>query len=92
MNKQILKMNIKLHLLSAFLFLSINLNGQTQIANVAAMASKHLADKNYTAALPSYDLLLKDEFFDLSKKLSGREKKDKLKVIATFEYRRANAL
>lgn len=84
-------MNIKLHFLLAFLFTSVILNGQTNIAEVAAMASKHLADKNYTAALQSYDLMLKDEFFDLSKKLSGKEKKDRLKVIATFEYRRANA-
>jgi len=85
-------MTIKLQLFLAFLFLSIHLNGQTQIGKVAAMASKHLADKNYTAAKESYDLLLKDEFFDLTKKMSGREKKDKLKVIATFEFRRANAL
>ncbi len=85
-------MNIKLHLFFAFLFLSVLANGQTQIAEVAAMASKHLADKNYTAALQSYNLLLKDDFFNLTKKLSGKEKKDKRKVIATFEFRRANAL
>lgn len=85
-------MNFKLHLILAALIISINLSAQTQIANVASMASKQLADKNYTAAKQSYDLLLKDEFFDLTKKLSGKEKKDKLKVIATFEYRRANAL
>ena len=85
-------MNIKLFIFSAFLFLTLNLNGQTQIGDVAAMASKHLADKNYTAAVQSYDILLKDEFFDLTKKLSGPQKKDKRKVIATFHYRRANAL
>ncbi len=72
--------------------MSINLIGQSQVAKVAAMASQHLADKNYTAALQSYDLLIEDQFFDFSKKTSGREKKDKLKVLATFEFRRAKSL
>jgi len=85
-------MNIKLPFFLAFMWMSVSLSAQTNIANVAAMASKHLDDKNYTAAVQSYDLLLKDAFFDLTKKLSGKEKKDKRKVMATFEYRRAKAL
>ncbi len=72
--------------------IQLNLTAQDQYANVASAAFENLQGQNYDLAAQNFELLIKSPYYQKLDKIKSKEKKNRLRALATFQYCNAISL
>jgi len=85
---------MKKHILLLLLFTSIQfqVRAQDQYANVANSAFENLEGQNYDLAAQNFALLIKSPYYQNLEKVKKKDKQNRLRALATFEYCNAISL